>query len=179
MRLWFFGKKKENISSYLGEAVYGANDGIVTTFAVVSGASGATLGINAVIIMGIANLIADGFSMGASSYISIKTHDDVKNVNSFWKVSSPNAFKRSLVTFISFVIAGIIPLIPFFISYSEKNSFIISSISSGVTFFVVGGARSFATKRNFFVSGIEMLVIGGTAATIAYVVGFIASVIIG
>jgi VIT1/CCC1 family predicted Fe2+/Mn2+ transporter len=54
---------------YLRDAVYGAIDGAVTTFAVVAGASGASLGDTIVVIMGVANLIADGFSMGVSNYL--------------------------------------------------------------------------------------------------------------
>ena len=49
---------------YLGDLVYGANDGIITTFAVVAGVSGASLPARTVLILGFANLIADGFSIG-------------------------------------------------------------------------------------------------------------------
>ncbi|MBU1015148.1 VIT1/CCC1 transporter family protein [Patescibacteria group bacterium] len=56
---------------YIGDIVYGANDGIVTTFAVVAGAAGAALSPGIVLILGIANLVADGFSMGASSFLSL------------------------------------------------------------------------------------------------------------
>ena len=48
----------------LKAAVYGANDGIITTFAVVSAVAGAGLDPKIIIILGLANLIADGFSMG-------------------------------------------------------------------------------------------------------------------
>lgn len=54
--------------SYLRDWVYGGIDGAVTTFAVVSGVTGAELGGRVVLILGIANLIADGFSMAASNY---------------------------------------------------------------------------------------------------------------
>jgi VIT1/CCC1 family predicted Fe2+/Mn2+ transporter len=54
---------------YLRDAVYGAIDGAVTTFAVVAGATGASLSDTIVVIMGVANLIADGFSMGVSNYL--------------------------------------------------------------------------------------------------------------
>ena len=54
--------------SYLRDFVYGGIDGAVTTFAVVSGVTGAELGARVVVILGIANLIADGFSMAASNY---------------------------------------------------------------------------------------------------------------
>lgn len=53
---------------YLRDFIYGAVDGIVTTFAVVAGAAGAGLESRVVIILGVANLIADGFSMSVSNY---------------------------------------------------------------------------------------------------------------
>jgi VIT1/CCC1 family predicted Fe2+/Mn2+ transporter len=56
-------------ASYLRDFVYGAIDGAVTTFAVVAGVEGANLSANIVIILGIANLVADGFSMAASNYL--------------------------------------------------------------------------------------------------------------
>lgn len=55
---------------YLPEFVYGGMDGIVTTFAVVAGAAGAGLDSSVVIILGFANLIADGFSMSVGSYLA-------------------------------------------------------------------------------------------------------------
>lgn len=58
------------IQDYLAEFVYGGMDGIVTTFAVVAGAAGAGLDSSVVIILGFANLIADGFSMSVGSYLS-------------------------------------------------------------------------------------------------------------
>jgi VIT1/CCC1 family predicted Fe2+/Mn2+ transporter len=60
-------------ATYIGDLVYGANDGIVTTFAVVSGAAGASLLPGVVIILGLANLFADGISMGLSNYLSIRS----------------------------------------------------------------------------------------------------------
>lgn len=56
--------------TYVGDWVLGANDGVITTFAVVAGARGGALGLVAVLILGFANLLADGFSMGASNYLS-------------------------------------------------------------------------------------------------------------
>ncbi|MFC7020937.1 MULTISPECIES: VIT1/CCC1 transporter family protein [Haloarcula] len=55
---------------YLAEVIYGANDSIVTTFAVVSGVAGAALNPAIVLVLGAANLFADGFSMGMSNYLS-------------------------------------------------------------------------------------------------------------
>jgi VIT1/CCC1 family predicted Fe2+/Mn2+ transporter len=55
--------------SYLRDFIYGAIDGAVTTFAVVAGVQGANLDESVVIILGVANLIADGFSMAVSNFL--------------------------------------------------------------------------------------------------------------
>lgn len=55
--------------SYLKDFIYGAIDGAVTTFAIVAGVAGAGLSMGVVIILGIANLVADGFSMAISNFL--------------------------------------------------------------------------------------------------------------
>jgi VIT1/CCC1 family predicted Fe2+/Mn2+ transporter len=60
-------------TSYLRDFVYGAIDGTVTTFAVVAGVVGAELRPAVIIILGIANLVADGFSMAASNFLATRS----------------------------------------------------------------------------------------------------------
>ncbi|WP_297702490.1 VIT1/CCC1 transporter family protein [uncultured Eudoraea sp.] len=83
-----FLKKYEK---YLGEFVYGGIDGCVTTFAVVAGSVGAGLGSNIVIILGFANLLADGFAMSVGAYLSNKTKKDNYNKHKqieYWEVDN-------------------------------------------------------------------------------------------
>ena len=61
--------------SYLKDAVYGGIDGAVTTFAVVAGVVGAGLSSQTIIILGIANLLADGFSMAVGNYMGTSTEN--------------------------------------------------------------------------------------------------------
>jgi VIT1/CCC1 family predicted Fe2+/Mn2+ transporter len=63
-------------SQYLGDMVYGGLDGIITTFAVVSGVVGADLGSHIILILGLANLLADGFSMATGAYLSAKSEQE-------------------------------------------------------------------------------------------------------
>jgi VIT1/CCC1 family predicted Fe2+/Mn2+ transporter len=58
--------------SYLRDWVYGGIDGTVTTFAIVAGAVGADLSNRFLLILGAANLLADGFSMAAANYSGTK-----------------------------------------------------------------------------------------------------------
>ncbi|HZJ28171.1 MAG TPA: VIT1/CCC1 transporter family protein [Acidimicrobiia bacterium] len=61
--------------SYVRDLVYGAVDGTVTTFAVVAGAWGAGLSTRIVLVLGVANLVADGFSMGAANYLGVRSEE--------------------------------------------------------------------------------------------------------
>lgn len=63
-------------NSYLGDAVLGGIDGCVTTFAVVAGVTGAALPSGVAVILGLANLLADGFSMAAGNYQSGRTEQE-------------------------------------------------------------------------------------------------------
>ena len=56
--------------------VYGAIDGAVTTFAVVAAVVGAVLSPSIILILGFANLFADGFSMAIGNYLAVKTHNE-------------------------------------------------------------------------------------------------------
>jgi len=69
-KIFFFNR------DYISEFVYGGIDGAITTFAVVAGATGAGMETNVVIILGFANLIADGFSMSVGNYFSSKAEKD-------------------------------------------------------------------------------------------------------
>lgn len=62
--------------NYLRDWIYGGIDGAVTTFAVVAGVVGAELSVNVILIMGLANIFADGFSMAASNYSGTKAEID-------------------------------------------------------------------------------------------------------
>ena len=62
--------------SYLRDWVYGGIDGTVTTFAIMAGVVGANLSSTVVVILGVANLLADGFSMAAGNYTGTKAEYD-------------------------------------------------------------------------------------------------------
>lgn len=63
-------------ANYLRDFVYGGIDGAITTFAIVAGVVGASLSSSVILILGLANLLADGFSMAASNYSGTKTVTD-------------------------------------------------------------------------------------------------------
>jgi VIT1/CCC1 family predicted Fe2+/Mn2+ transporter len=88
-------------SQYIGDMVLGGLDGIMTSFAVVSGVAGAKLGLNVVMIMGMANLFADGFSMALGSFLSLRSEREYyekEKSREAWEVEHfPDGEKRELV----------------------------------------------------------------------------------
>ena len=69
------------VRSHLRDVIYGAIDGAVTTFAIVAGVVGAELSTKVIIALGIANVLADGFSMAAGNYSGTKAElDDAKRL---------------------------------------------------------------------------------------------------
>jgi VIT1/CCC1 family predicted Fe2+/Mn2+ transporter len=170
------GDDVESSGQYLAEVIYGANDGIVTTFAVVSGVAGAALNPSIVLILGAANLFADGFSMGMSNYLSRRSeldyHRAVRGTDRdppprIGNGKSPR--RTAAVTFLAFVVAGWAPLIPYIVDLGEP--FLLSVAFTGLAFFAVGASRSLVTRRRWYVNGTEMFVVGMIAAAVAYTVG--------
>ena len=221
--------------SYLRDFVYGATDGVVTTFAIVSGVAGAKLGTDVIILLGAANLVADGFSMAASNYLGTKTDEQVRHKTREMEVShiekdpegereeirqifaakgfqgedlekaveiitdnqeqwvntmlvdehgltleGPSPVKAALTTFWAFVAIGLLPLLPFLLSAfsngiaaeSKQILYLWSTAMTGVAFFLVGAGKSIFVKQSWIRSGMETLIIGSVAASIAYLIGY-------
>ncbi len=65
----------QTLQHYVADLIYGTNDGILTTFAIVAGVSGGHWSANAVLIVGVANLFADDLSMRVGNYPSIRARE--------------------------------------------------------------------------------------------------------
>lgn len=158
------------VQHYLRDLVYGANDGIITTFAVVAGVAGADLPTATVLILGFANLVADGFSMGASNFLSIRS-DEAARAAAGLGVQEPHAGRHGFATFGAFLIAGAVPLAAYLVPGLEESRFAIAVVLTLVTLFAVGAFRSFVTEQGWIRSGLEMLAVGAAAAAVAYILG--------
>ncbi|MFC6991137.1 VIT1/CCC1 transporter family protein [Haladaptatus sp. GCM10025707] len=164
------GDDIEPSGRYIAELVYGANDGIVTTFAVVAGVAGATLSPTIVIILGVANLFADGFSMGMSNFLSRRSDIAYRETIGEAPVADDKTpGKTAFATFLGFVTIGWTPLLPYV--FGMEPAFTISIFVTAFVFFFVGASRSFVTSLGWLRAGLEMLVVGMLAAGVAYAIG--------
>jgi VIT1/CCC1 family predicted Fe2+/Mn2+ transporter len=164
---------KRRLGNDLPDIIYGANDGLITTFAVVSGVVGGSLPSHVVLVLGFANLLADGVSMGASNFLSKRSEGDGP-----LSLSRRDAARHGLVTFVSFVLIGAIPLLAYITAPLDLR-FPMATAVTLTTLFAVGAFRSAVTKRSWWRSGLEMLLVGAAAAAIAYGIGAMIARIVG
>lgn len=160
---------------YLKSAVLGASDGIVTTFAVVAGVVGAGLSTKVILILGIANMVADGLSMAVGDFLGERSSHRLA-VEQGEASDDCCLWKTSVVCFIAFIFAGALPLLPyvvmlFGIEVDQSYQFELSILSTALAMFIVGSLRTFFTKGNWIKNGLEMLLVGSIAAVAAYGLG--------
>ena len=125
------------IGHYLPDLVYGANDGIITTFAVVSGVVGADLSERIILILGFANLLADGFSMGASNYLARRSYADADD-----RATGREAARHGAATVLGFVTAGLVPLLAYLVPLPDDARFPVAVALTLSTLFAVGASRA-------------------------------------
>ncbi|MDQ7071551.1 MAG: VIT1/CCC1 transporter family protein [Rhodobacterales bacterium] len=220
---------------FLRQIVYGGNDGIVTTFAIVAGFAGAAadgvaqIGGLAVLVFGIANLLADAVSMGLGEFLSGRslhdlyhsrrlselneiatnpaqerleleeilrqrglTHEDAETTATLlmrypdmmadlmmsyeFGMQDPaeeNPAVNGFVTFLSFVVFGSVPLIPYFILEATDRTFHLSLIASLCALIALGILRWNATGERMFRCVSETVVVGAVCGVVAFAVGAI------
>lgn len=155
---------------YIRELIYGANDGIITTFAVVAGVAGAGLPLGVVLIIGAANLLADGLSMAVGNYLSIRSHESVLEAQD---LPEEEAFpvRHALATFLAFVLAGALPLLPYLAPSMSADRFLVSMVVTLGAMFVIGALRALIANVRWWKAGLEMLGLGAVVALVAYASG--------
>jgi len=157
---------------YVRELVYGANDGLITTFAVVAGVAGGGLSLRVVLIIGAANLFADGLSMAVGNYLSIRSHESVLEAQN---LPEQEAFpvRHAGATFLAFVVAGLIPLTPYMVPNLPIDRLGSSVVLTFAAMFAVGASRALIANVRWWRAGFEMLALGALVAGLAYTSGAI------
>jgi vacuolar iron transporter family protein len=163
---------------YVGDLVYGANDGLITTFAVVAGVAGGALSAKATLIIGAANLFADGLSMAVGNYLSIRSHEGALAAQDLPEEEAHPA-KHGMATLLAFVGAGGVPLLPFILLSGPAPRFSASIALTFTTLFVIGALRAVVTVDRWWLSGLEMLALGVAVALAAYGSGACAAWLLG
>ena len=162
---------------YIGDVIYGANDGIITTFAVVAGVTGGALTTRAVLIVGAANLLADGLSMGVGNYLSIRSNESALEAQDLPEQEA-RPVRHGFATFLAFVTIGALPLLPYVLPDPHIDRFLLSVLFASGALFGVGASRAAVTIDRWWTAGLEMLLLGLIVATVAYGSGFLVAAVV-
>jgi vacuolar iron transporter family protein len=169
------GKLRQHFEDYLGEFVYGGIDGAVTTFAVVAGATGARFDNKVLLVLGFANLIADGFSMGVGSYLSTKSEQQLKAKRGESIQDEPSPVINGVTTYVSFILIGLVPLLVYtvdlILGLQLNNLFIVASFLTALAFVGIGVLKSRVAQTSVMRGVSETLILGVIAASFAYILG--------
>lgn len=153
------------MNKFLSEFIYGSIDGLITTFVIISSSIGASIPNMYIIIISIASLLSDGYSMGISRYLSYSA-ELKKNI----KTTSKNPLISGIYTFLSFILIGILPILPFL--FVEKNIFEISLFITLLLFVIIGIIKGIVLKDGIIKSSIETLLLGSSASFMGYFIGY-------
>jgi VIT1/CCC1 family predicted Fe2+/Mn2+ transporter len=221
-------------AGHLRDFVYGAVDGTITTFAVVSGVAGAKLSAGIIVVLGLANLLADGFSMAVSNYLGIRAEaqhrqrlrtterdhirqhplgerEEIRQIFSAkgfegdaleravdticsdvdrWIDTmltdefglapvEPDPLRAAGYTFVAFVAVGAVPLVSFVLALLVPDlvfpggPFLWSIALTAIAFAAVGAIKSRLVEGSGWRGALEVLLVGGSAAGIAYAIGML------
>jgi VIT1/CCC1 family predicted Fe2+/Mn2+ transporter len=209
------------------DAVLGGIDGCVTTFAIVAGTVGAGLPTATAIILGMANLLADGFSMAASRFEAGRAELDHLNamrgeeqrhieqvpegeLEELRQIYAGKGFsgetldriiatisadrklwvdtmlteelglqraqhpplRSAVITFLSFVVVGAVPLLPLIAAGPGGRAFVVSASLASIMFFLVGTLKRRDSAAGSFRAGLQTLLTGSLAAGLAFAAGY-------
>lgn len=142
--------------SHLKAVVMGGVDGVVTSFAVVAGASRVVDARGTVVVVGVSSLLADGVSMGVSEFLSSRSER---------AVSARDGDPRTLglLCLASFVACGALPLAAF----AAGGGLLAAASAAGVELLLLGGAQTARTREPLLAAAARTFALGALAGGVA------------
>ena len=218
----------------LRAAVFGVNDGLVSNLALIMGVAGGTDNSSAILLAGVAGLVAGAGSMAAGEWISVRTQrevyereiaierrelaefpeDEQRELELIYRAKGVDAplaaamaerlmsnpetaldtlareelgldpddlgspWGAAIASFFAFAVGALIPLLPFTVAVGA-GALLAAAALAGLALAGVGAAISVLTGRSAWRSAVRMLLVGGGAAGVTYLVGSLVGVSIG
>jgi VIT1/CCC1 family predicted Fe2+/Mn2+ transporter len=226
--------KEQGGGDILRPAVFGASDGVVSNLCLILGVSGASSSSHAVLVSGVAGLLAGALSMAAGEYVSVRSqremfeHQIAAERDELAEYPEQEAAELSLIyqarglskedadktashlianpqqaldtlsreelgldpaslgspysaagsSFASFAIGAAVPLAPFLLA-AGRSALGASIALTAAALFAIGCAISLFTGHGALRSGVRMLLVGGMAGTVTYLIGRLVGAAVG
>jgi VIT1/CCC1 family predicted Fe2+/Mn2+ transporter len=158
-----------NAHKYIRDIVFGFGDGINTSLGIVAGVGGAQIQADIVILAALIGMFTGAKAMAVQNYLAIKSEKEVLGT------LEGHPVKSAIVMFISFLVGGILPILPYFaVKYGLFNSnvaIVTAVMFSIMASFTMGGVKGRMANKNWVRSGIEMAGLGTGVALVGYGLG--------
>lgn len=164
-------KEKKTPAPYFRNFVFGVEDSLVSTVGLLSGVAIAGVPRGTIFLTGVVLIFVEAFSMAAGSFLSEYSTEEYE-CNEEADVRPPA--KASVVMFVSYFVAGFVPLLPYLV-WETSGAFTISISLSLVALFLLGVWSGKVSKRGLLRRGFRMLLVGGVAILVGILAGQLVS----
>ena len=144
---------------YFRNFIFGVEDSLVSTVGLLSGIAIADVSRSTIFLTGMVLIFVEAFSMGVGSFLSEDSGEAVVHQK---EVKNEGAILAAFIMFISYFVAGAIPLAPY-VLFDVEAGFPISICSSLAMLFVLGLLAAKASARSYLKTALRMMLIGGMA----------------
>lgn len=159
--------KRKFSADYIHSSFFGIEDSLVSTTGVLAGIAVAASSKEAILTTAFVVIAVESISMAASEFVSEQTEEEVENEK---MPASP--YLSGLIIFISYVLAGLVPLAPY-LFMDHVKAIPVSIIAALIGLILLGVLKGKITHKSPFRSAVEVFVIGGVSAAIGIAVGLI------
>lgn len=163
-------RKREAGSAYLRNFIFGVEDSLVSTTGLLAGIATAGVPSRTILITGSILVVVEAFSMAVGSFLSEQSAAEYEQ-----HAGAPlrQAFMDSIIMFVSYLLAGSIPLFPFF-ALQPAIAMETAIVLSLLALFILGALSGTISKTRVWKSGLRMFLVGGIAVAVGMFVGGIA-----
>lgn len=161
--------RRNQYSVFIRNFTFGVEDSLVSTVGLLAGIAVAGVEQESIILTGLVLIFVEAFSMGVGSLLSERSVEEYENQT----LSMQKPLRASLIMFVSYVLAGFIPLGPYFYGVSN-NTIILSVLLTLLSLFTLGATSGKMFRGKIWRDGILTLVLGGLAILVGIIVGQVA-----
>ncbi len=158
-------------SNTIRAGVFGIQDGVVSNFGLIMGVAGASISPGAVVVAGLAGLASGAMSMGAGEYVSVRTQAEMLAAHGVVaEQDNVSPYRAAVANAGLFALGGAVPLVPFMLT-TGSTAVLTSVVLCTTVLFGAGALLTRLTHRPPLLSGLRLLVIGGGAGLLGYLLG--------
>lgn len=162
---------------FLRDIVFGVHDALLTNIGIVTGFVAALQSNDLIVLTVFIDIIISAFAMSFGTYLSRTSESDYlqgqlhEEAHADVASALGNPVTASIVMWVTYVIAGFIPLLPFLFGLDPAISLRYAVVLSLIVFFVIGCLKGVMTGTSVIRGGLQFVLFGGTAAVIGYAIG--------